>query len=114
MHTNVEAKVRRNKQRKVRRINACRLRLEQDKEEAFALERKVMTLQQEHLLLKQSLGRTKRSVSKAATIFPFSLINNYRGKYATAVTALKCKMLCLKKIDITFNGKKQVTVLLDL
>lgn len=44
----MEAKVRRNKQRKVRRINARRLRLEQDKEEVFALERKVMTLQQEN------------------------------------------------------------------
>ena len=48
VHRNVEAKVRRNKQRKVRRINARRLRLEQDKEEVFALERKVMALQQEN------------------------------------------------------------------
>ena len=106
MHRNAEPKVRRNKQRKVRRINACRLRLEQGKEEALALERKVMTLQQEHLLLKQSLRRKKRSVSKATTIFPSSVINNYREKYAIVVTALKHKVPCFKKIDITFNGKE--------
>ena len=40
--------------RNVRRINARRLRLEQKKEEAFALEHKVMTLEQENLLLKRT------------------------------------------------------------
>lgn len=80
-YRSTEAKVRRNKQRNVRRINTRSLRLEQHKEEAFALERKVMNLQQENVWLNQSLGRTKRSVSKATTIFPSSFINNYREKY---------------------------------
>ena len=75
-YRSTKAKVKRNKQRKVRRINARRLRLEQDKEEAFTLELKVINLQQENAWLKQSLGRTKRSVSKATTIFPSSVINN--------------------------------------
>ena len=51
-----------------------------------------MNLQQENLLLKQSLGRTKGSVSKATTTFPSSIINNCREKYATVVTALKHKV----------------------
>ena len=103
---NIEAEVRRKNQIKFQRINARRLRLEQDKEKAFALERKFMTLQQENVLLKQSLGRAKRSLSKATTIFPSSVINNYRQKYATVVTALKRKVPCFKKTDITFNGKE--------
>ena len=100
---NIEAEVRRKNQIKFQRINARRLRLEQDKEKAFALERKFMTLQQENVLLKQSLGRAKRSLSKATTIFPSSVINNYRQKYATA---LKRKVPCFKKTDIIFNGKE--------
>ena len=100
---NIEAEVRRKNQIKFQRINARRLRLEQDKEKAFALERKFMTLQQENVLLKQSLGRAKRSLSKATTIFPSSVINNYRQKYATA---LKRKVPYFKKTDIIFNGKE--------
>ena len=103
MQRNIEAEVRRKNQIKFQRINARRLRLEQDKEKAFALERKFMTLQQENVLLKQSLGRAKRSLSKATTIFPSSVINNYRQKYATA---LKRKVPCFKKTDIIFNGKE--------
>ena len=57
-------------------------------------------------MLKQSVGRTKRSVAKAITIFLSSVINNYREKYATVVTALKRKVPCFKKIDVTFNGKE--------
>ena len=51
-----------------------------------------MNLQKENVWLKQPLGRTKRSVSKATTTFPSLINNNYREKYATVVTALKHKV----------------------
>ena len=77
---------------------------EQDKEETFASGRKFLNFQQENVWLKQSLARTKRSVLKATIIYPSSVINNYREKYATVVTALKRKVTCFKKTNITFNG----------
>ena len=100
-----DAKVRRNKQKKVRRINARR--------PVTARGRKVMNLQQGNVLLKESLGRTKGSVSKETTIFPSSVINNYREKYATVVAALKRKVPCFKENDITFNGKETGSDALD-
>ena len=95
-------------------MNACRLRLEQNKEESFALERKVMNMQQENVSFKQSIRCTKRSVSKATTIFPSLVFNNYRGKYVTVVAALKRKVSCFKKTNISFNGKEIVSSIFAL
>lgn len=60
-----------------------------------------MNLQKGNVWLKQLLGRTKRTVSKTAAIFPSSVINNYREKYATVVTALKLKVPFFKETIIT-------------